>query len=344
MTQAPNTLDFERIFEATPIALMVLDHELRYVTANAEYVRVTATNLDALRGKHIFEAFPNDPNDPNNVPAQMLRKSLERVLATGQRDHLALIPYKVPMEVDGEVRTVERFWSATHTPIHGADGKLAFVLQYTVDVTALHALEQPNANANGGDRAVETGVLQRARAVQEDNQRLDAERERLRSLFEQAPGFAAFLEGPEHVFSLANIAYQRVVGRPEGDLVGKPVREALPEVENQGFIRLLDQVYASGQPHRGHGVSVRLKRDGVADGGLEEAFVDFVYAPVRGANGQTRGIFVQGYEVTERKRAQQAADAFSEELAEQSRTVKEALQKATARIAELEAALAAAKR
>lgn len=340
MTHAPTSLDFARIFDATPVALMVLDHELRYVAANAEYVRVTATNLETLLGKHIFDAFPNDPNDPNNVPAQMLRKSLERVLATGERDHLALIPYKVPMEVDGELRTVERFWSATHTPIHGADGKLAFVLQYTVDVTALHGAE----SGGGGDRAVETGVLQRARAVQEDNQRLDAERERLRSLFEQAPGFAAFLEGPDHVFSLANAAYQRVVGRTERELVGKPVRDALPEVENQGFIGLLDQVFTSGTPHRGHGVSVRLKRDGAADGALEEAFVDFVYAPVRGVNGQTRGIFVQGYEVTERKRAQQAADAFSEELAEQSRTVKDALQKATARIAELEAALAAAKR
>ena len=336
MTHA-QTLDFERIFDATPIALMVLDHELRYVAANREYVRVTASNLDTLLGKHIFDAFPNDPSDPNNLPAQMLRKSLERVLATGQRDHLAFIPYKVPMEVDGEVRTGERFWSATHTPIHGADGKLAFILQYTVDVTALHALES-------GDKAVETGVLQRARAVQEDNQRLDAERERLRALFEQAPGFAAFLEGPEHVFSLANVAYQQVVGRGEGDLLGKPVREALPEVENQGFIALLDQVFTSGQAHRGHDVSVRLKRDAAAGGALDEAFVDFVYAPVRGVNGQTRGIFVQGYEVTERKRAQQAADAFSEELAEQSRTVKEALQKATARIAELEAALAEARR
>jgi PAS domain S-box-containing protein len=337
MTQRTPELDFERIFDATPSALMVLDHELRYVAANAEYVRVTATNLDALLGKRIFDLFPNDENDPNNLPAQMLRRSLERVLATGQRDHLALIPYKVPMEVDGEVRTVERFWSATHTPIHGSNGKLAFILQHTVDVTALHAFES-------GDKAVEAGVLQRARAVQEDNQRLGAERERLRALFEQAPGFIAFLEGPDHVFSLANIAYQQVVGRKESELVGKPAREALPEVENQGFIGLLDRVFASGEPFSGQGVGIRLRRDASDGAALEEAFLDFVYQPVLGPDGAARGIFVQGHDVTARMRAQQAADAFAEELVEQSRAVKDALQKATARIAELEAALENAKR
>ena len=70
---------------------------------------------DDLLGRHLFELFPNDPDDPNNVPARMLRASFERVLATAQPDHLALIPYKVPMHVGGEVRVVDRVWSATQT-------------------------------------------------------------------------------------------------------------------------------------------------------------------------------------------------------------------------------------
>lgn len=334
MTSESAPLGFEQIFDATPVALMVLDPDLRYVAANAEYVRVTATTREGLLGRQIFELFPNDPEDPNNVPAQMLRKSLERVLATGERDHLALIPYNVPMEIDGEIRTVHRYWSATHTPIQGADGKLAYILQYTVDVTALHA-------GAATDKAVETGVLQRAHAVQEDNQRLAADRERLRSLFEQAPGFMAFLEGPEHVFSLTNAAYQQLVGRKESELIGSSVRDALPEVADQGFLEILDNVYRTGKAFTGLGLSVMIRRTGAA---LEEAFVDFVYQPVLGSNGETRGIFVQGQDVTERTRAQRAAEAFSAELSEQSRTVMAALQKATARIAELEAALAEAKR
>lgn len=63
--------------------------------------------------------------------------------------------------------------------------------------------------------------------------------ERLRAIFEQAPAFMAVVRGPEHVFELANPPYYQLVGHR--DLIGKPVREALPEVEDQGYFELLDR-------------------------------------------------------------------------------------------------------
>lgn len=336
-------IDFQGLFEVTPVALMVLDHELRYVAANAEYLRLTASRLEDLLGREVFERFPNDPDDPNNVPARMLRASFERVLATGRPDHLALIPYKVPMHVGGEVRVVDRVWSATHRPVLDAGGRVAFILQHTVDVTSLRAAGQGDAPGTGEGARMQAGILSRAEAVQQENRRLAEERERLRVLFDQAPGFMAFLEGPRHVFSLANPAYLRLVGGRE--VLGRGVAEALPEVVSQGFIDLLDRVYATGEAFVGEGVRLLLRR--AAGGDPEEAFVDFIYQPVRDGGGEVRGIFVQGHDVTARKLAEReseaarrAAEAFSEELAEQSRAVKAALDRATARIRELEAGLA----
>ena len=72
------------------------------------------------------------------------------------------------------------------------------------------------------------------------------EAERLRRLFDHAPGFMAVLRGPDHVYELTNSSYLKLVGHR--DLIGRPVREALPEVQGQGLFRLLDQVYATGQP------------------------------------------------------------------------------------------------
>ena len=341
-----SAIDFQGLFEATPVALMVLDHELRYVAANAEYLRVTASRRDDLLGRRIFELFPNDPDDPNNVPARMLRASFERVLATGQPDHLALIPYKVPMHVGGEVRVVDRVWSATHCPVLDGAGRVAFILQYTVDVSALRSEGEAAAARAGEGARMQAGLLSRAEAVQAENRRLADEREHLRVLFDQAPGFMAFLDGPRHVFSLANAAYRRLVGKRE--VVGKPVAEALPEVVGQGFIELLDRVYASGEPFVGDGLRVLLQRR--PGGDPEEAFVDFIYQPVRGTDGEVRGIFVQGHDVTARKLAEResesarrAAEAFSAELIEQSRAVKDALDRANARIRELEAQLATAR-
>jgi PAS domain S-box-containing protein len=338
-------LDFAALFDIAPNAYMVLDRELRYVAANATYLEVTASTREGLIGRKLFDLFPNDPADPNNVPAQMLRKSLERVLSTGERDHLALIPYRVPLNVDGEVRVVDRYWSATHVPITDAGGKVAYILQHTVDVTALHERERATREAEGTGAPIrdEAGVFARARAVQEENARIDAERENLRILFEQAPGFMCVLDGERHVFRLANEAYTRVVGKR--DLLGKPVAEALPEVVAQGFVDLLDRVFRTGEAFIGAGVRILLQR--TAGSEPEEAFVDFVYQPVRDREGRVRGIFVQGHDVTERTRAERvseearrAAEAFSEELQEQSKEVQAALDHAKRRIAELEARLA----
>lgn len=335
-------VDFKELFDVSPNAYMVLDRELRYVAANPSYLRETGSRLEHLLGKYIFDLFPNDPDDPNNAPARMLQKSLERVLATGERDHLALIPYRVPRLVDGAPVIEDRFWSATHSPVLDADGRVAFILQHTVDVTELHLLTRDHA-ARSGSPAAEAGVLSRAHAVQQENLKLDAEREQLRALFEQAPGFMAFLEGRDFVFSLANAAYLRLVGR--SDVLGKTLRVVLPEVLEQGFERLLTEVFTSGRPFVGIDTRLLLQRQ--AEGPLDELFVDFVYQPVRGDDGQMRGVFVQGHDVTarklaerEREAAHRAAMAFSDELLEQSRTVKDTLDRANARIAELEAQLA----
>ena len=68
---------------------------------------------------------------------------------------------------------------------------------------------------------------------------LRAELADLRALFRQAPGYMAVLRGRDHVFALVNDAFRRTVG--ERDLIGRPVREAMPELTGQGFFELLDQ-------------------------------------------------------------------------------------------------------
>ena len=75
-------------------------------------------------------------------------------------------------------------------------------------------------------------------------------------------------------------------------ILGKPVREALPEVADQGFFELLDRVYGSGETYIGHEISVKLQRR--PDGPPEERFVNFVYQPTVDHRGNISGIFVEG--------------------------------------------------
>ena len=122
------------------------------------------------------------------------------------------------------------------------------------------------------------------------------EAERLRRLFDNAPGFMAVLSGPLHVFDLANSAYMRLVGHR--DIIGKPVREALPEVRDQGFITLLDEVFETGRPFTGVSVTVAVWPEGGT--AVEKRLLDFVYQPIVDDEGRVTGIFCEGYDVTER--------------------------------------------
>ena len=274
------TIDFEALFGHSPNPYVVLDADLCIVAMNDSYLRVTMRERDELVGHNMFEAFPSDPQSESH---RLLRTSFQRVLATRKPDEIALIRYDIRRR-DGTMDT--RYWSATHTPFLSPDGEVAYILQHTVDVTELTHL-----------RALrdEMGVVQRAEAVQARNLDLAQEGEQLRSLFEQAPGFVAVLSGPEHRFRMANAAYRRLVG--QRDLIGLTVEDALPEVVGQGFVDLLDRVFASASPYIGRREKVLLEQEGEGSG--QDRFLDFIYQPIVSEDGGVSGIFVQGHDVTD---------------------------------------------
>ncbi len=127
--------------------------------------------------------------------------------------------------------------------------------------------------------------------------RAQLEHKRLAEAFAQSPAFLAVMRGRQHVFESANERYLLLTGR---DLIGKPVRDALPEVEGQGFFEILDRVYATGEPFVGTSMRLMLRRR--PGGPLEEAYVDFVYQPLRAADGSVTGLLVHGVDVTQQKR------------------------------------------
>jgi len=142
-----------------------------------------------------------------------------------------------------------------------------------------------------------------------------AERQRLYEVFMQAPAAIAVLEGPDHVFAVANPLYVELVGGRE--VAGLTVREALPEIEGQGFLDLLHSVFASGEPYAASEMLVRLDRD--QDGVLEDVYVDFVYQPMKAPDGSTFGIMVHAVDVTAQVLTRREVEKKADELARLSR-------------------------
>ena len=127
---------------------------------------------------------------------------------------------------------------------------------------------------------------------------LEGERERLLALFQQSPAFFAVLRGPNHVFEMANPPYIHLVGGRE--VLGKTVAEAIPEADQQGYVRLLNKVLETGEPFIGRDLRITLSGKGEPD---SERYVDFVYQPLRESDGTISGINVLGVDITERKLA-----------------------------------------
>ena len=158
--------------------------------------------------------------------------------------------------------------------------------------------DDASARGIGGVLVVCTETTQQVLAAEQ----LAAERDQLKQLFEQGPTFMALLRGEEHLIELANPAYMNLIGHRQ--VVGKSVAEALPEAVEQGYIELLDRVRRTGEPYVASGAKYVVRS---ADGsGVIERFVDFVYQPIVGGDGQVASIFVVGADVTDRARADAA--------------------------------------
>src|SRR3954463_1841748 len=133
--------------------------------------------------------------------------------------------------------------------------------------------------------------------------------DRLRSVFTQAPAFLAVLRGKDHVFEFANDAYLTLVGNR--DIIGKPVKEALPEVHGQGFFELLDEVYETGKPFIGRETAVLLQRS--PSHPPEQLYLDFVYQPLIEGDGERVGIVAHGSNVTEAVEARREVERLLRE-------------------------------
>jgi PAS domain S-box-containing protein len=160
--------------------------------------------------------------------------------------------------------------------------------------------------------------LKLARLRRESADAIENERKRLHELFMQAPAMICVLRGPDHRFELANPPYVALVGRRDASaIVGRTVREALPEIHDQGYFELLDRVYTTGEPFVGREMKVKLERTSGAP--LDEVYLNFVYQPTRDVAGKIDGILVHVVEITDHVRARHKVEELAARLSEERR-------------------------
>lgn len=129
--------DFRTLFQAAPAPYLVISPQLIIVAVNDAYLRATMTEREAIVGRHIFEVFPDNPQDPDADSTANLSASFERVLKNRVADVMAIQRYDIRIGDAGEFE--KRYWSPVNTPIFDADGHLTHILHRVEDVTQFMA-------------------------------------------------------------------------------------------------------------------------------------------------------------------------------------------------------------
>jgi PAS domain S-box-containing protein len=136
------------------------------------------------------------------------------------------------------------------------------------------------------------------------------------NILSNAPASICILRGPEHIFEVANEKYIKLIGHR--NIIGKTVKEALPEVGGQGFIELLDIVYATGEPYIGNEIPIKLQ---VGEDKFKNSYLNFVYQPTRNHKGKIVGVFVHAIDVTEQVEARKVVEDSETRLRDVINTV-----------------------
>ncbi|WP_132537444.1 PAS domain-containing protein [Rhizobium sp. PP-F2F-G48] len=194
----------------------------------------------------------------------------------------------VPSRFSGSAVTLKgspRYWDVQVLPIAGADGVPTHLLSISRDITETRLAREEASHLSA--------ELHEAAMREADS---------MRRLFESAPSFLCTLEGPHHVVKIVNGAFSRLIG-PRAS-VGRLFRSVLPELEDQQVLKLFDRVYATGEALTGRGELIRLKR--FAGEAEEDFYLNFVIQPIRDLQGRITGLFIEGHDVTDLKRAELA--------------------------------------
>ena len=132
-SEASAGVDHQAVFAATPTPYLLLRSDLVICDVNDAYLRATSRERAELVGRHVFDAFPDNPDDLTADGVANLGASLRRVLSTGQADTMALQKYDIPIGEHGDFE--ERWWSPVNTPVLDAEGAVVQIIHRVEDVT-----------------------------------------------------------------------------------------------------------------------------------------------------------------------------------------------------------------
>ncbi|HEY1444586.1 MAG TPA: ATP-binding protein [Acidimicrobiales bacterium] len=187
LAASPLAPDFQTLFQSAPGLYLVLDPDLTIVAASDAYLAATLAARSDIVGRNIFEAFPDNPDDPVTEGTRNLKASFDRVRRELRDDSMSVQKYDMPRPESAGGGFEERFWSPHNSPVLDADGSLAYIIHEVQDVTDFIRVVRERENKPPFEQsrldAMEAEIVRRAREVADAGRALKEANEQLEILY-----------------------------------------------------------------------------------------------------------------------------------------------------------------
>lgn len=259
--------------------------------ANQEQAKLWNKPLDQITGRRIMDILP----ELKDQPFPLL---LDEVYRSG-------VPYGQEEEVfflDTPQGRVKKYVSFYYDPLLDENGSIEGIMISSDDIT----------------RQVEDRLLLQQsyekqqslnRELASANRQLSVSESKFRSMISQAPVAIGVLRGRELIIETANKKLLEIWGNKEG-IIGMPVAEAFPEISEQPFLKILDDVITTGMPYYEYEIPVVLDYGGE----LKKIYLDLLYQPLKNASEVTESILVIATDLTEQVINRQKASRAETQL------------------------------
>lgn len=250
-------------------------------------------------GRTIREALPE-------IADQGFYEILDEVYQTG-KSYIGKDMYSTIDRQGGKGTPEVVYWNFIYQPIFDENNNVIGINDFSWDVTE-QVLARKKLEALAEE--LELKVQERTAELKEANKYTEIEREKLKSLFMNAPAGICILSGKEQRYVFANPDYFKIIGNKE--IIGKTVREVFPELENQGIYEILNEVYTDGKHLNINELSIDINKKG--NGVLERIYLNISYHPVFDINGQVEGVSVFAFDITEQVVSRKKIEDFAKSL------------------------------
>ncbi|MBS1597744.1 MAG: PAS domain S-box protein [Bacteroidetes bacterium] len=259
--------NLKNIFTQSPVPIAVFRGEdLIVELANKFYMQIIDRDEEGFVGKPLLEGFPE-------LEGQGIVELLKAVLNTGT-------PYygnEFQVNIIRNHKKERCYFNFVYYPLRDFENNIVSVMVMANDIT-----EQINAR----------------KAIEESSQKF-------RNMVMQSPIAMLILKGKDMIIDTANeTLLKNIWRRSASEVEGKKIIEVFPELKDQQFPKLLNDVFETGNIVRENEAVAYVN----GSDGLKKFYLDYEYAPTTEPDGTISGIIVTVANVTEKVEARQKVE------------------------------------